>query len=120
MNLIKEIREKTGLNNKQIAETIGKSPQRISFYLHGGDIPKEVSTILTDTFEIDKPDKFECELENVSVYEASKRTGISEHFIRLGLQQEKLDFGTAIKGDSNAYQYYIWRGALENYIKRNK
>lgn len=56
---------------------------------------------------------------SISVKEASEILGKSQDFIRYGLQQGVLPFGTAVKM-SGEYSYYISREALEKFIKEGK
>ena len=59
------------------------------------------------------------------VSEAAKMLGMNTQTLRLGLQQGKFSFGTAIlttkaedsKVDKNRYTYYINERLLENYLK---
>ena len=43
----------------------------------------------------------------LSVIEAAKLMGVSDQFIRIGLQQEKLPFGYAVQTSKNRWTYYI-------------
>jgi hypothetical protein len=49
------------------------------------------------------------------VKQASKLLGVSEQFIRIGLQHGSLPFGVAVKM-SERYTYYISKKKLEEYI----
>lgn len=51
----------------------------------------------------------------VTVKQAAKLLGVSEQFIRIGLQQRSLPFGVAVKM-SERYTYYISKKKLEEYI----
>lgn len=53
----------------------------------------------------------------ITVKEAAKRLGVSEQFIRIGLQQNRLPIGTAVKM-SSVWTYYITAELVENYIKK--
>lgn len=44
---------------------------------------------------------------NMTVKEAAQLMGVSEQFIRIGLQRNILPFGWAIKLTGNKYTYYI-------------
>lgn len=46
-------------------------------------------------------------MKNLSVKRAAELSGMSEQFIRVGLQKGVLDFGYAVKINGNAYRYYI-------------
>jgi hypothetical protein len=52
----------------------------------------------------------------MKVKEAAKRLNKSENFIRIGLQRERLPFGTAVK-TSSRWTYDIRDEAFEKYMK---
>lgn len=52
----------------------------------------------------------------MTVEEAAKKMKVSKTFIRCGLQQNKFDFGVAVK-TSNRYTYWIDREKFERYMK---
>jgi hypothetical protein len=56
--------------------------------------------------------------ENVSIKEAAEMLNVSQQFLRVALQQNKFDFGTAIKmnDSSSKYTYYISRQQLLKYL----
>lgn len=56
---------------------------------------------------------------NVTIKEASRRMGKSEQFIRIGLQRNKLPFGTAIKNKTK-YSYYISRKLFDEYVGKEE
>lgn len=51
---------------------------------------------------------------SISVKEASKLTGMSEQFIRIGLQRNLIPIGTAVKMSSK-WTYYISPKLLEEF-----
>lgn len=51
----------------------------------------------------------------VRVSEVSKLLGKSEQFIRIGLQQGRLPFGTAVK-TSSKWNYHISEKLLQDYL----
>ena len=55
---------------------------------------------------------------NVSVAEAAKLMGVSQQFVRVGLQNGVLPFGCAVKMSSE-YTYYISKAKLIDYIGSN-
>ena len=59
------------------------------------------------------------EKTKISVKEASKITGMPEQFIRIGLQQERIPFGVAVKGQGR-WSYHISAKKLEEYIGRKE
>ena len=52
---------------------------------------------------------------NISVKEAARILGVSQQFIRIGLQREKLPIGTAVKMSSR-WTYHISPKLLEEYM----
>jgi len=56
---------------------------------------------------------------SMSVKECAKRMGVSRQFIRLGLQQERLKFGVAVKGKGR-WTYWISRTKFERWLKENE
>lgn len=58
--------------------------------------------------------------QNVSIKHAAELLGVSQQFLRVGLQQNAFSFGVAIKiKDSSKYTYYISRKKLFEYIDQN-
>ena len=55
----------------------------------------------------------------VSVREAAAFLGVSEQFVRLGLQRGELPIGSAVKM-SSVYTYHISRQLLDEYIGTKK
>ena len=53
--------------------------------------------------------------DRVSVKEASQILDVSPQFIRIGLQQQRLPYGTAVQ-ISSEWTYHISRKLLEEYI----
>lgn len=58
----------------------------------------------------------ELEVKQVSVKMASKLMGKSEQFIRVGLRNDRLPFGTAVKLSSH-WTYYISPKLFFDYIR---
>ena len=53
---------------------------------------------------------------NVTVAEAAKLMGVSQQFIRVGLQKKILPFGDAVQISTDKYTYFISRERLVEYI----
>lgn len=54
----------------------------------------------------------------MKVAEASKKAGMSEQFIRIAIQQNRLPFGNCCKmPKSTRYTYHINEAALDRYLK---
>ncbi len=54
--------------------------------------------------------------KNMPIAEAAKIMGVSQQFIRIGLQLGKLPFGTAVKIGGYRYTYYISPQKFAEYI----
>lgn len=53
--------------------------------------------------------------KNISVKDAASILGVSQQFVRVGLQREKLPIGTAVKMSSK-WTYHISPKLLEEYV----
>ena len=53
----------------------------------------------------------------MSVEEAAKLLGKSPQFIRVGLQQERLPFGAAVKMPGGRWSYLIIDSQLKEYLR---
>lgn len=56
----------------------------------------------------------------VTVLEASQILGVSQQYIRVGLQRGLLPFGTAVQISGKKWTYHISRYLLNQYIGENK
>ena len=56
------------------------------------------------------------ESTNVSVSEAARLMGVSQQFVRVGLQRGILPFGCAIQISNKKYTYFISRTKLMEYV----
>lgn len=120
-NLLKRLKDEQELTNKQLGKLIGRHESSVSEYLNEvRPIPVKVQNIISEILGIKKPKVFECELEQVTLTEASQRTGLSEYMIKCALKAEKFDFGTAIPGQGKKHKYVIFRGKFEKFIEENK
>ncbi len=54
-------------------------------------------------------------MANVSIKEAAARLGKSQQFVRVGLQQEILPIGVAVKMSSR-WTYHVSKKKLEEYV----
>lgn len=54
-------------------------------------------------------------MKRLTVAEAAKRMGVSQQFVRIGLQRGILPFGYAVKM-SDRYTYHISENKLEDYL----
>lgn len=55
-------------------------------------------------------------MKRLTVVEAAKRMGVSQQFVRIGLQRGILPFGYAVKM-SDRYTYHISESKLNEYVK---
>lgn len=55
----------------------------------------------------------------MNVREAASKLGVSPQFVRIGLQQQRLPIGTAVKMSSR-WTYHISEKKLEEYIKKGE
>ena len=55
-------------------------------------------------------------VNRVTVLEASHILGVSQQYIRIGLQRGALPFGTAVQISGKKWTYHISRGLLNKYI----
>lgn len=51
------------------------------------------------------------------VSEAAKQLGMATQTLRLGLQQDKFPFGTAIRTSEKRFTYYVNEERLKNYME---
>lgn len=59
-------------------------------------------------------------MKKITVAEAATAMGVSQQFVRIGLQREILPFGCAVKMSGQRYTYYINPNKFNNYIKDSK
>ena len=52
----------------------------------------------------------------VSISEAAATMGVSQQFVRVGLQKGALPFGTAVQVSRNKYTYFISRSQFNEYL----
>lgn len=58
-------------------------------------------------------------MERISVKEAASLLGVSQQFVRIGMQRGQLPIGSAVKM-STKWTYHISPSLLEHYIGQNK
>ena len=54
-------------------------------------------------------------MEKLKVVEAAKQMGVTQEFVRMGLRQNRLPFGAAVKMKGR-WSYYINKTAFDTYI----
>lgn len=55
-------------------------------------------------------------MSRVTIQEASKLLDMPEQMLRVGLQQDRFPFGTAVRSSEHRFTYYIHRGRLYEYL----
>lgn len=55
-------------------------------------------------------------MERVKIKEAAELLGVSQQFIRIGMQRNQLPIGTAVKM-SSVWTYYVSRDRLNAYLE---
>lgn len=55
-------------------------------------------------------------MDNLTIRQTAAALGKSEQFVRIGLQQERLPFGVAVKTGKTQWSYYISRKKLNEWI----
>ncbi len=138
MSNLKKLLKEKNISQKDLAEKIGKARSTVSEYVNGkqkipSDIIEEIAKILDCNTQliIDNnkqdtaivvPDYIKqiefsklADKRNVSVEEAAKLLNKPPQFIRIALQQKRVDFGFAVKFDKQ-YSYHISGKKLAEYI----
>lgn len=113
-NLKDRMHEKN-FSQAQLSRATGLSRSAICQYLSGQNMPgdkalhliakaldtTEVRLLLTEDEDVSLPET------NIAVATAAKLMGVGQEFIRAGLRQGRLPFGTAVKVSGTKYTYYI-------------
>lgn len=125
-NLKKTMQERN-MTQTELAELTGIGKSSISQYLSGKNEPsnKRIEKIadalecsvayLNGLTEISDETDSNNGLKNIPVTVAAQRLGKSEQFVRVGLQRNRLPFGTAVKLSSR-FTYHISPKLLDEYI----
>lgn len=120
------------LNGKRLSELSGVSQSGISQYLKGTNVPSSsIIEKLAGALHVDPQrlteEKTEerkeqaadvdfTKMQNVPVAVTAKLIGKSDEFVRIGLQQNRLPFGTAVKISGDRWTYHISPGLLQQYL----
>lgn len=124
-NLNKAMDERN-MSQAELAKQIDKGKSSISQYLSGKNIPKDnvkqkIAEVLDCTIEyLDSGDPGKdigSGIHNISVAEAARRLGKSQQYIRVGLQNQRLPFGTAVL--VKRWSYHISPKLLDEYIGKD-
>lgn len=117
---LKEAMAAQNVSQAELSKITGISRSGISQYLSGKNIPsRQRITVLAAALGVteewfesegdsaDDTNFDSCALANVPVAMAAKLMGVSEEFIRIGLQRGTLPFGYAVKINGSRFTYYI-------------
>ena len=124
---LKKAMDERNINQAELSALTGIGKSSISQYLSGKNVPKEKATekiaealdcsvaflngLTTCSDATSDPNG----LKNVPVSEVAKRIGKSEQYVRVGLQRQRLPFGTAVMM-STRWSYHISPKLLDAYI----
>lgn len=113
---LKEAMEGAKISQTDLASKIGCSKASISQYLSGNNVPtKNRAALIADALDVpfeylagkfDELDEGK-KLNNLPVKMVAKLMGVSDQFVRVGIQQGVLPFGFAVKVSGDRYTYYI-------------
>lgn len=113
---LKLIMKGQDITQTQLVEITGLGKSSISQYCSGKNIPSKAN-LKTIANALDVSEEWllgkdqECDVvpgqKNITVETAAKLMGVGRQFIRVGLQNKSLPFGTAVKMPSGKYRYYI-------------
>lgn len=124
-NLKKAMNERN-MTQSELAKQIDKGKSSISQYLSGKNIPKDdvkqkIADALDCTIEYLDSEVHEKDngsgIRNISVAEAARRLGKPQQYIRIGLQNQRLHFGTAVY--VKRWSYHISPKLLDEYIGKD-
>ncbi|WFD09951.1 helix-turn-helix domain-containing protein [Tepidibacter hydrothermalis] len=102
---LKKAMDERNMTQSELAKQIDKGKSSISQYLSGKNVPKDdvkqkIADALDCTIEYLDSEVTEKDtgsgIRNISVAEAARRLGKSQQYIRVGLQNQRLPFGTAV------------------------
>ena len=129
---LKRLMIERDLNGKRLSELSGVSQSGISQYLKGTNVPsssiieklanalhvdpERLTEEKTDERKEQTADADFTKMQNVPVALAAKLIGKSDEFVRIGLQQNRLSFGTAVKISGDRWTYHISPGLLQQYL----
>lgn len=120
---LKKAMDERNMSQTELAKQIDKGKSSISQYLSGKNIPRDnvkqkIAEVLDCTIEYldsgDHEKDIQSGIHNISVAEAARRLGKSQQFIRVGLQNQRLPFGTAVFVER--WSYHISPKLLDEYI----
>ena len=105
------------ITQTKLAEITGLGKSSISQYCSGKNIPSKANLkIIADALDVSgewllgkdqEADVVPSGKKNITVETAAKLMGVGRQFVRVGLQNQTLPFGSAVKMPSGKYRYYI-------------
>lgn len=113
---LKQAMKERDITQVELSRITGLGKSSISQYVSGKNLPSRGNMkIIADALDVS------CEWlignfeespsasgkKNITVETAAKLMGVGRQFIRVGLQNQTLPFGTAVKMPSGKYRYYI-------------
>lgn len=116
-----------GLTQSALSEKTGASKAAVSQYLSGKNTPapdrvKALADATGVSFDYlmgyeDSTGKVEPPpVKKITIKAAARCLGKSEQFVRIGLQRERLPFGSAVPGSGNNWNYYINPARFRDYV----
>ena len=113
---LKQVMKDKDITQTELSRKTGIGKSSISQYLSGKNIPsKQKVVVLAEALDVpvdllhegsDEPVSTSGQ-KNITVETAAKLMGVGRQFIRVGLQNQTLPFGSAVKMPSGKYRYYI-------------
>ena len=113
---LKQTMKERDMTQTDLSRITGLGKSSISQYVSGKNIPSRGNMkIIADALEVsvewlignfEEPESASGQ-KNITVETAAKLMGVGRQFIRVGLQNKSLPFGTAVKMPSGKYRYYI-------------
>lgn len=106
---VKQAMSEQNISQAELVKLTGISKGSISQYLSGRNVPRQKKIIaIANALNVSLEWLVEGDCQKITVKQAAELMGKSQQFIRVGLQQNALPIGTAIKiGNSSKYTYYI-------------
>jgi len=126
---LKRLMAERDLNGKQLSVLSGVSQSGISQYLKGTNVPStsiieklanalnvSIQMLIEDSDDDEKANTNISQMQKITVEMAAKMIGKSDEFVRIGLQQNRLPFGTAVNIRGKRWTYHISANLLQQYI----
>ena len=124
---LKYAMEQADLKQSALSEQAGISKAAISQYLSGKNTPNQerikaladvtgVTFVFLLGYVAGPVTDGRPPVKKISVTEAARCMGISDQFVRIGLQRGLLPFGNAVPGTGNNWNYYINPAKFREYV----